>query len=288
MLLFGAGWGGGSVTFGLGVAVVGNSLGFSLILGLCATLGSIIPLLVFHASDAAKKTGIFDFIALSITIAGLVLVGYAGTLKSAEQHAAKEHGDKTVEVAEKAQLLGAVEREAESAGIAHPAGVAPSAEHGGSVNGHGATDRDALVDQAEVAPEAASQSPSFLVGLILCFASGILSAFLNLSLTFGAPMSDAAEKAGAPKTQAPNAVWVLGLLGGFVTNAAYTLYLVGSAGSWGMFCRCCRGQDAGQEVGPGGQPLRWFEAEAGSLQAWAYAIMSGAAWYFGTSIYGNG
>ena len=51
-----SGWGIGSTLFGVGTNAVGNSLGFSLILGLTATLGSAIVLVVLHPNDIATKS----------------------------------------------------------------------------------------------------------------------------------------------------------------------------------------------------------------------------------------
>jgi len=303
VLLFGIGWGGGSVTFGLGVGIVGNSLGFSLILGLCATLGSVIPLLVLHTSEAGTKTGVFDFIALGITLVGLVLVGYAGTLKTSEQivsaagAVSKSKQLKHEHANERVGFLGGHEDEHDQLLSVNGASAVPVVAGGGPASG---------------APAPAS-GPSFLVGILLCVASGVLSAMLNLSLSFGHPIQDRAQEEGASKHNAPNAVWVLGLGGGFLTNIGYTLYLVAMDGSWGLFCKgCVRGcaGDKGEGDGNGGggkaallptgtsaasasdtptpTPLAWYEAEAGSVKAWAYAIVSGAAWFFGTSIYGSG
>src|SRR5579871_6175936 len=44
--VYGAGWGIGAVTFGLGVDALGLALGFALILGVSATTGTLVPLLV--------------------------------------------------------------------------------------------------------------------------------------------------------------------------------------------------------------------------------------------------
>src|SRR5579871_5787516 len=48
--IFGFGWGVGSVFFGLGIAAVGMGLGFAIILGLTASIGSLLPLLVLDPS----------------------------------------------------------------------------------------------------------------------------------------------------------------------------------------------------------------------------------------------
>lgn len=46
--LFGLGWGVGSVLFGLGVNRLGLAVGYGIILGLIAPIGTFLPLLVLH------------------------------------------------------------------------------------------------------------------------------------------------------------------------------------------------------------------------------------------------
>ena len=87
--LFGAGWGIGSTLFGVGTNAVGNSLGFSIILGLTATLGSAIVLVVLHPTHIKTKEGFFNFAGLAVTCVGLACCGYAGSRKEREQAAAE-------------------------------------------------------------------------------------------------------------------------------------------------------------------------------------------------------
>ena len=85
--LFGAGWGLGSTLFGVGCNAVGNSLGFSIILGLTATLGSAIVLVALHPDDIHTKEGYYTFAGLAVTVVGLSCCGYAGSRKEKEQAA---------------------------------------------------------------------------------------------------------------------------------------------------------------------------------------------------------
>ncbi len=83
-ILFGAGWGCGGIFFGLGVASLGLSLGTSLIMGLIAIGGSVVPLLldrnlhIAAGSEAALGCGI------ALMVVGLTICARAGSLKSAE------------------------------------------------------------------------------------------------------------------------------------------------------------------------------------------------------------
>eukprot|EP01043_Picozoa_sp_COSAG02_P016608 COSAG02_NODE_735_length_17872_cov_20.966860_6_plen_457_part_00 len=88
--LFGAGWGIGSTLFGVGTNAVGNSLGFSIILGLTATLGSAIVLVALHPHDIATKEGYYTFGGLAVTVVGLACCGYAGARKEREQSEAEK------------------------------------------------------------------------------------------------------------------------------------------------------------------------------------------------------
>jgi L-rhamnose-H+ transport protein len=63
--VFGMGWGIGAVTFGLGVAAVGLSLGFAVILGLAAFAGAVIPLFLFRHIDFSFLRG--ALLGLSLT-----------------------------------------------------------------------------------------------------------------------------------------------------------------------------------------------------------------------------
>lgn len=80
-LLFGAGWGAGGVFFGLGVAALGLSLGLSLILGLVAIGGSVVPLLMQHPEQFIRPAGLTLVGGVAVMIAGLVLCAWAGKLK---------------------------------------------------------------------------------------------------------------------------------------------------------------------------------------------------------------
>ncbi|MBS1850512.1 MAG: hypothetical protein JST79_06345 [Acidobacteria bacterium] len=81
-LLFGAGWGLGGVFFGLGVAAVGFSLGLSLIMGLIAAGGSLIPLLMQHPEQIIALPGIVLVSGIVLMLAGLAVVAKAGSIKA--------------------------------------------------------------------------------------------------------------------------------------------------------------------------------------------------------------
>src|SRR5579864_349484 len=58
LMLFGAGWGVGAILFGLGMARLGMALGYPIIMGLIASLGALIPLLVFFPQTVLTARGL--------------------------------------------------------------------------------------------------------------------------------------------------------------------------------------------------------------------------------------
>ncbi|HEV3257341.1 MAG TPA: L-rhamnose/proton symporter RhaT [Gemmataceae bacterium] len=81
--LYGAGWGIGSVLFGLGVAHVGTALAFAIVVSLTAALGTLAPLALQHPEHMATGRGGLLFAGLALVIVGLVLCARAGALKEA-------------------------------------------------------------------------------------------------------------------------------------------------------------------------------------------------------------
>jgi len=58
---------------------------------------------------------------------------------------------------------------------------------------------------------------------------------INFSFIFGEPIRAKAVELGANPLWATNAIWCLTLLGGFVANAGYCIYLVTKNKSWGKY-----------------------------------------------------
>jgi L-rhamnose-H+ transport protein len=86
-LLFGAGWGIGGIFFGLGIAALGLSLGTSVIMGLVAIGGSIVPMLMQHREQLFTPNGRILIFGICLMLAGLLICGRAGSLKSTNQDA---------------------------------------------------------------------------------------------------------------------------------------------------------------------------------------------------------
>jgi L-rhamnose-H+ transport protein len=81
---FGMLWGFGGLTFGLSLRYLGVALGQSIALGLCAAFGTLLPPIIAGDNLFATKGGILTVIGVAITIAGIIIIGYAGSLKSKE------------------------------------------------------------------------------------------------------------------------------------------------------------------------------------------------------------
>ena len=75
VLLLGAFWGIGSVTFGMGVDRLGAGLGFALIMGISTLLGTVLPL--FLAGSGGLKPLPFA-LGLALLMSGVALAGMAG------------------------------------------------------------------------------------------------------------------------------------------------------------------------------------------------------------------
>ena len=85
-MFFGMLWGLGGLTFGLSIRYLGIALGQSIALGLCAAFGTLIPPIVAGDSLFGTTAGILTVIGVSITVAGISVIGYAGFLKSSEMN----------------------------------------------------------------------------------------------------------------------------------------------------------------------------------------------------------
>lgn len=105
----------------------------------------------------------------------------------------------------------------------------------------------------------------FVSGLVVSILSGILSPMLNIGFVFGQPLQAAGAAHGAGASFAANTIWAPALLGGFLANAGYSIYLLNKNRSWALY----RGAKA-------------------SPAAWAGASLMGLLWFGGLSIYGMG
>ncbi len=81
-VFYGALWGIGGLTFGLTMRYLGVALGQSIALGLCAAIGTIIPPIISGNNLFESRAGILILIGVMVSIAGIAIIGYAGSLKN--------------------------------------------------------------------------------------------------------------------------------------------------------------------------------------------------------------
>lgn len=80
-VIYGVLWGVGGLTFGLGMRYLGVALGQSIGMGTCSAFGTILPPLL-TGSDLFHGKGLLLLIGVSIMIAGIAIIGYAGCLRN--------------------------------------------------------------------------------------------------------------------------------------------------------------------------------------------------------------
>jgi L-rhamnose-H+ transport protein len=80
-LCYGVLWGVGGLTFGLSMRYLGVALGQSIALGTCAGFGTLFPAM-FAGKNLFEGKGLILLAGVSITLAGIAVIGYAGALRA--------------------------------------------------------------------------------------------------------------------------------------------------------------------------------------------------------------
>lgn len=80
-VFYGVLWGVGGLTFGLSMRYLGIALGQSISLGTCSAFGTIIPALMV-GTDLFSGEGLILLIGVSVAIAGIAVIGFAGSLRA--------------------------------------------------------------------------------------------------------------------------------------------------------------------------------------------------------------
>ncbi|MDR3194698.1 MAG: L-rhamnose/proton symporter RhaT [Tannerella sp.] len=78
---FGVLWGIGGLTFGLSMRYLGVALGQSIALGTCSAFGTVIPA-IMKGTDLFHGSGLILLAGVCITLAGISVIGYAGSLRA--------------------------------------------------------------------------------------------------------------------------------------------------------------------------------------------------------------
>jgi L-rhamnose-H+ transport protein len=88
-LLFGFGWGVGTMMFGIGVSMIGLSLGYAIIMGVNTAFGSLLPMAILSRADLHTKAGHVILLGILVCIVGVFVCGYAGMKKESGSDAVR-------------------------------------------------------------------------------------------------------------------------------------------------------------------------------------------------------
>lgn len=80
-IMYGVLWGVGGLTFGLSMRYLGVALGQSISLGTCSAFGTLFPALM-AGTDLFRGEGLVLLLGVCITLAGIAVIGYSGSLRS--------------------------------------------------------------------------------------------------------------------------------------------------------------------------------------------------------------
>lgn len=209
-------WGSGMVLFGLCASVVGHGLAFSLILGLSASLGSLIPLGIFHKEEVTEKPGIFDIIGVVVALMGIAMTGFSGIRREK------------------------LEGERRNSEMNQPL------FRGDSAKMKVKCDSQKYREEVKVQIEERGQHPDghdgrklfpFWVGVILCIVAGLLSCCFSLAISYAEPFgAHAKDYYHVSSVKAANIQWILIIsCGGAPLNFIYAVFLLLKNGTWRTF-----------------------------------------------------
>jgi L-rhamnose-H+ transport protein len=97
----------------------------------------------------------------------------------------------------------------------------------------------------------------YATAILLAILCGVTAPMLNFAFAFGQQLAQQAMLVGNTPIRAAYAVWPIALLGGFVPNAAYSVFLLWRGRSWHIFQ-----QDSAEVVWPSLMAVLWMGAFA--------------------------
>jgi L-rhamnose-H+ transport protein len=83
--LFGFGWGVANVLFGSAVPLVGMALSFAIVVGMSASLGCLVPIIVSNPARLGEPSGMMVIGGVGLTCVGIALLGIAGRARERTQ-----------------------------------------------------------------------------------------------------------------------------------------------------------------------------------------------------------
>jgi L-rhamnose-H+ transport protein len=82
----GAAWGVAQVLFGLALEKIGIALTFSIVLGLSAAMGGLIPLVRLHREKLLTHAGLVSLAGIALVLLGVTVSAVAGRMRDRSQH----------------------------------------------------------------------------------------------------------------------------------------------------------------------------------------------------------
>ncbi|HEY3990117.1 MAG TPA: L-rhamnose/proton symporter RhaT [Acidobacteriaceae bacterium] len=101
------------------------------------------------------------------------------------------------------------------------------------------------------------EGSGYATAILLAILCGIMAPMLNFAFAFGQRLAQQAVFAGNTPVRAAYAVWPIALLGGFVPNAAYSVFLLWRGKTWKIFR-----QDRAEVIWPTLMAVLWMGAFA--------------------------
>ena len=224
-------YGVGAVTFGLAVDIIGQSLGFAIILGTCACVGSLMPHALHPSQITESATEIIWYVlSLILHLVGLALSCSAGLKKAQleDSHSQQESHCTPGAAVLPVNVSDSEHSENKQLAEAQPCTGLLTSE--GTVKGctyEGIQKREEQV-------EGAKNNEQFKYGLVLGLVSGVASSCLNLGVTFGESIKDTAKSLGNG-SMAPNATTAIILTAGSIPGLAYCVHQLSRNGTWRDF-----------------------------------------------------
>jgi L-rhamnose-H+ transport protein len=90
VMAFGAGWGLSNIGFGLGLKMVGLSVGTAIMLGLSNTLGALMPLIIYQPEQMETQAGKVIIAGITVMLVGIVLFALASIRRDKKKQQASE------------------------------------------------------------------------------------------------------------------------------------------------------------------------------------------------------
>src|SRR4029077_11762463 len=128
LALFGLGWGVGAVLFGLGMDRLGMALGYPIIMGLIASLGALIPLLVFFLQTLLTTKGMVLLAGTVLVILGIGLCSMGGSRRAPSEGKTTANHSKAFKIGLAIAILAGILSCLPNVGVAFGDNVTRSAE----------------------------------------------------------------------------------------------------------------------------------------------------------------